>query len=302
MLLDLVRGVLRRKHYSIRTEQSYVDWIKRFILFHGKRHPAQMGKPEVTAFLTHLAVQRDVAVSTQNQALSAILFLYRDVLELDLGWIEGFERPKRPARLPMVLTSVEARAVLAQLEGAKWLMASLLYGSGLRLMECLRLRVKDVDFGYQQILVRDGKGAKDRVTMLPAVVVDPLKAHLARVLALHRRDLEADYGEVWLPHALERKYPRVADVRKPVSCHAFRHSFATHLLENGYDIRTVQELLGHSDVSTTMIYTHVMNKGGRGVRSPLDARAPEPQARAEQPLARCGAVIRNGAESGPAGR
>ena len=331
-LLDLVRGVLRRKHYSIRTEQSYVDWIRRFILFHGKRHSAQMDKPEVSAFLTHLAVERDVAVSTQNQALSAILFLYRDVLELDLGWIECFERPKRPARLPVVLTPMEARAVLAQLEGAKWLMASLLYGSGLRLMECLRLRVKDVDFGYRQILVRDGKGAKDRVTMLPAVVVEPLKAHLARVLSLHQRDLEAGYGEVYLPHALERKYPRaarewnwqyvfpsrklsvdprsgamrrhhldedvlqravkeaarMADVRKPVSCHAFRHSFATHLLENGYDIRTVQELLGHSDVSTTMIYTHVMNKGGRGVRSPLDARASDPQDRAEQPLARYG--------------
>ncbi len=329
-LLDLVRGVLLRKHYSIRTEQSYVDWIRRFILFHGKRHPAQMGKQEVTAFLTHLAVRRDVAASTQNQALSAILFLYRDVLELDLGWIEGFERPKRPARLPVVLTPTEARTVLAQLEGTKWLMASLLYGSGLRLMECLRLRVKDVDFGYRQILVRDGKGAKDRVTMLPTVVIEPLKAHLARVLALHQRDLEAGYGEVYLPHALERKYPRAArewnwqyvfpsrklstdprsgavrrhhldedvlqravkeaartaNVRKPVSCHAFRHSFATHLLENGYDIRTVQELLGHSDVSTTMIYTHVMNKGGRGVRSPLDARAPDAQDRAEQPLAR----------------
>ena len=313
-LLDLVRGVLHRKHYSIRTEQSYVDWIKRFILFHGKRHPAQMDKTQVIAFLTHLAVQRNVAASTQNQALSAILFLCRDVLELDPGWIEGFERPKRPARLPVVLTPAEAHAVLAQLEGTKWLMASLLYGAGLRLMECLRMRIKDVDFGYGQILVRDGKGAKDRVTMLPAAVVEPLKGHLGRVRTLHRRDLEAGYGEVWLPYALERKYPRAArewawqyvfpsrklsadprsgairrhhldedvlqravreaalhaGVRKPVSCHAFRHSFATHLLENGYDIRTVQELLGHADVSTTMIYTHVMNKGGRGVVSPLD--------------------------------
>ncbi len=312
--MDLVRGVLRRKHYSIRTEQSYVDWIKRFILFHGKRHPAQMDKADVTAFLTHLAVQRNVAASTQNQALSAVLFLYRDVLEVELGWVEGFERPKRPARLPVVLTPAEARAVLAQLEGTKWLMASLLYGCGLRLMECLRLRVKDVDFGYGQVLVRDGKGAKDRVTMLPAAIVEPLKAHLVKVRTLHQRDLEAGYGEVWLPHALERKYPRAArewvwqyvfpsrklstdprsgavrrhhldedvlqravkeasrnaNVRKPVSCHAFRHSFATHLLENGYDIRTVQELLGHADVSTTMIYTHVMNKGGRGVKSPLD--------------------------------
>ena len=321
-LLDHVREVLRRKHYSLRTEQSYVDWIKRFILFHGKRHPAEMGRVEVTAFLTHLAVERNVAASTQNQALSAILFLYRNVLEQELEWVEGFERPKRPARLPVVLTSEEARAVLGQLEGAKWLMASLLYGSGLRLMECLRLRVKDIDFGYGQILVRDGKGAKDRVTVLPGTLTEPLKAHLDKVRALHQRDLEAGYGEVSLPYALERKYPRaprewawqyvfpsrklssdprsgairrhhldedvlqravkaaarIADVRKPVSCHAFRHSFATHLLEAGYDIRTVQELLGHSDVSTTMIYTHVMNKGGRGVKSPLD--------RAEQPLAR----------------
>ncbi len=316
-LLDQVRGVLRRKHYSIRTEQSYVDWIRRFILFHGKRHPSQMGKAEVSAYLTHLAVQRDVAASTQNQALSAILFLYRDVLEQELEWIEGFERAKRPARLPVVLTPAETRAVLAQLEGTKWLMASLLYGSGLRLMECLRLRVKDVDFGYGQILVRDGKGAKDRVTMLPQALIEPLQAHLEKVRALHRRDLGAGYGEVYLPYALERKFPRAprewgwqyvfpsrklsadprsgamrrhhldedvlqraikkaarnADVRKPVSCHAFRHSFATHLLENGYDIRTVQELLGHSDASTTMIYTHVMNKGGRGVRSPLDGAA-----------------------------
>jgi integron integrase len=320
-LLDQVRDVLRRKHYSLRTEQSYVDWIKRFILFHGKRHPAEMGKVDVTAFLTYLAVQRNVAASTQNQALSAILFLYRHVLEQELEWVEGFERPKRPARLPVVLTAEEARAVLGQLEGTKWLMGSLLYGSGLRLMECLRLRVKDIDFGYGQILVRDGKGAKDRVTMLPATLTEPLKAHLDRVRTLHRRDLETGYGEVYLPYALERKYPRaprewawqyvfpsrklstdprsgairrhhldedvlqravkaaarIADVRKPVSCHAFRHSFATHLLEAGYDIRTVQELLGHSDVSTTMIYTHVMNKGGRGVTSPLD-RIGEPRA------------------------
>ncbi len=316
-----MRGVLRRKHYSIRTEQSYVDWIKRFILFNAKRHPAQMGKPEVNAFLTHLATQRNVAASTQNQALSAILFLYREVLELELEWVDGFERSKRPVRLPVVLTPAEAHSVLSKLEGTKWLMAGLLYGAGLRLMECLRLRVKDVDFGYGQILVRDGKGAKDRVTMLPQVVIEPLTAHLERVRALHDRDLAAGFGEVWLPHALERKYPRAArewgwqyvfpsrklsadprsgvirrhhldedvlqravkeaarltDVRKPVSCHAFRHSFATHLLESGYDIRTVQELLGHSDVSTTMIYTHVMNKGGRGVKSPLD--------RVEQPIA-----------------
>jgi integron integrase len=313
--------VLRRKHYSIRTEQSYVDWIKRFILFNAKRHPAQMGKAEVTVFLTHLAARRNVAASTQNQALSAILLLYREVLELELEWVDGFERSKRPVRLPVVLTPAEAHSVLAQLDGTKWLMASLLYGAGLRLMECLRMRVKDVDFGYGQILVRDGKGAKDRITMLPQAVIEPLTAHLGRVRALHERDLAAGYGEVWLPHALDRKYPRaarewgwqyifpsrklstdprsgairrhhldedvlqravkeaarLADVRKPVSCHAFRHSFATHLLENGYDIRTVQELLGHSSVETTMIYTHVMNKGGRGVKIPLD--------RAQQPVA-----------------
>ena len=294
-LLDQVRNVLRRRHYSLRTEQSYVDWIKRFILFHGKRHPAEMGKIEVIAFLTHLAVQRNVAASTQNQALSAILFLYRDVLELELGWVEGFERPNRPARLPVVLTPAEARAVLAQLEGTKWLMASLLYGSGLRLMECLRLRVKDADFGYGQILVRDGKGAKDRVTMLPGALVEPLKAHLAKVRTLHQRDLEAGYGEVYLPHALERKYPRaarewawqyvfpsrklstdprsgairrhhldedvlqravkeatrIADVRKPVSCHAFRHSFATHLLEAGYDIPPLEIRTPKQCVTTT---------------------------------------------------
>jgi len=321
-LLEQVRNVLRRKHYSIRTEQSYTDWIRRFILFHGKRHPREMGRPEVVAFLTHLAAKLDVAASTQNQALSAILLLYREVLELELDWAEGFERPKRPARLPVVLTPAEARAVLGQLEGTKWLMAGLLYGCGLRLMECLRLRIKDLDFGYGQIVVRDGKGAKDRTTMLPKSLHAPLKAHLERVMALHRRDLAAGYGEVYLPHALDRKYPRAAQewawqyvfpsrklsadprsgvirrhhvdedalqravkratrlagVGKPVSCHAFRrHSFATHLLESGYDIRTVQELLGHSSVETTMIYTHVMNKGGRGVTRPLD-RAEQPNA------------------------
>ena len=223
-LLNQVRGVLRRKHYSIRTEQSYVDWIRRFILFHGKRHPSQMGKAEVSAYLTHLAVERDVAASTQNQALSAILFLYRDVLERELEWIEGFKRAKRPARLPVVLTPAETRAVLAQLEGTKWLMASLLYGSGLRLTECLRLRVKDVDFGYGQILVRDGKGAKDRVTMLPQALIEPLKAHLEKVCALHRRDLGAGYGEVYLPYALERKYPRAQGMGLAV-----RFSFAQAL-------------------------------------------------------------------------
>jgi integron integrase len=313
-LLERVHHAITRKHYSRRTEESYVHWIKRFIIFHGKRHPLSMAEPEVTAFLNHLAVDRKVAAATQNQALSALLFLYEEVLEHKLAWLERLDRVKRPARLPVVLTMEEAARVIAQLEGTKWLMASLLYGSGLRLMECLRLRVKDVDFAYAQILVRDGKGQKDRVTMLPARVCAPLQAHLVRVKRLHELDLAHGFGEAHLPYALKRKYPRAGfewgwqyvfpsirrsrhpedgvirrhhidekvlqravkeaarrcGVIKPVSCHAFRHSFATHLLENGYDIRTVQELLGHSDVSTTMIYTHVLNKGGRGVRSPLD--------------------------------
>lgn len=314
-LLDQVRETIRVKHYSIRTEKAYVDWIKRFILFHGKKHPSQMGMEEVNQFLTHLATQRDVAAATQNQALSAILFLYKEVLNHELGWLEGFERAKRPARLPVVLSPSEVKGVLAHLDGTLWLMASLLYGAGLRLMECVRLRVKDIDLEYRQIIVRDGKGGKDRATMLPESVVDPLRQHLEKVKILHTKDLQDGFGEVYLPHALERKYPtaarewgwqyvfpaasrskdprsdkkvrrhhldekrlqramkfavRGAGVDKPASCHTLRHSFATHLLENGYDIRTVQELLGHRDVSTTMIYTHVLNKGGRGVRSPLD--------------------------------
>ncbi|MBI2314290.1 MAG: integron integrase [Betaproteobacteria bacterium] len=313
-LLDQVRTAIRALHYSLRTEQTYVHWIKRFIFFHNKRHPATMGEAEVTAYLNHLAVDCRVAASTQNQALSAILFLYKRVLGNELEWLKDLNRVKRPARLPVVLTRGEVQAVLGQLRGTKWLMASLLYGSGLRLMECLRLRVKDVDFEYRQILVRDGKGAKDRVTMLPDTVVDPLKRYLERVKGLHERDLSEGYGEVEMPFALERKYPnagrewgwqfvfpsgnrsadpytgvirrhhvypdtlqravkeavRNAGITKPASCHTFRHAFATHLLESSYDIRTVQELLGHKDVSTTMIYTHVLNKGGRGVQSPLD--------------------------------
>lgn len=313
-LLDQVRDKIRVKHYSIRTEQAYLDWVKRFVLFHGKRHPEAMGAAEVEAFLTHLAVERNVASSTQNQALSAILFLYKEVLGKDLPWLENVERAKRPARLPVVLTPAEVRAVMAHLDGRHRVMAGLLYGAGLRLMECVRLRVKDVDFAYQQITVRDGKGNKDRVTMLPQSVVEPLRDHLAKVRILHGRDVEEGFGEVYLPFALERKYPRagrewgwqyvfpatkrsvdprsgkerrhhideqslqravknavrLAGVNKQASCHTFRHSFATHLLESGYDIRTVQELLGHNDVSTTMIYTHVLNKGGKGVRSPLD--------------------------------
>jgi integron integrase len=319
-LLDLVRDAIRRKHYSYRTEQSYVHWVRRFIFFHGKRHPREMGGDEVSAFLTHLARDRSVAASTQNQALAALLFLYGEVLGARLPWMQGIERARRPVRVPVVLTRDEVRALLSQLEGTKWLMASLLYGAGLRLRECLKLRVKDVDFGYRQIVVRDGKGAKDRVTMLPAAVMEPLRNHLARVKRRHERDLEEGYGEVSLPFALERKYPRAprewgwqyvfpsmklsadpcsgairrhhvfdsvlpraisaaaraAGIAKPVGSHTLRHSFATHLLQGGYDIRTVQELLGHQDVSTTMVYTHVLSKGGRGVASPLD--------RVEQPL------------------
>ena len=313
-LLDQVRDTIRRKHFSLRTEQTYVHWIKRFILFHGKRHPREMGAAEATMFLNHLARERHVASATQNQGLSAILFLYREVLGTPLGWLDGLDRAKRPVRVPTVLTQDEAGRLISQLEGTTRLMTGLLYGAGLRLMECLRLRVKDVDFGYGQILVRDGKGGKDRVTMLPLAAVEPLKQHLVRIKGLHERDLAEGYGEVEMPYALSRKYPnagrewawqyvfpsrkrsvdprtgairrhhvyetvlqravkqaaRSAGISKPVSCHTLRHSFATHLLESGYDIRTVQELLGHKEVTTTMIYTHVLNKGGRGVLSPLD--------------------------------
>ncbi|MBI2508651.1 MAG: integron integrase [Betaproteobacteria bacterium] len=318
-LLDRVRDAIRRLHYSYRTEQRYIHWIKRFIYFHGKRHPADMGAVEVTAFLTHLARERSVASSTQNQALNALLFLYGQVLGKSLPWMDGIERAKRPVRVPVVLTREEVKALLAQLESTKWIMAGLLYGAGLRLRECLKLRVKDVDFGYKQIVVRDGKGSKDRVTMLPAALVEPLRQHLVRVKRLHERDLEEGYGEVELPYAIDRKYPRAgrdwgwqyvfpsikrstdprtgiirrhhvfdsvmpraigaaaraAGVVKPVGSHTLRHSFATHLLQSGYDIRTVQELLGHSDVSTTMVYTHVLNKGGQGVKSPLDLGEPD---------------------------
>jgi integron integrase len=313
-LLDQVRGKIRLKHYSIRTEQAYVDWIKRFILHFGKRHPRELGAADVEAFLTHLAVAGNVAASTQNQAKSALLFLYREVLEAELPWLDNVERARAPKRLPVVLTRDEVHAVLSRLSGTHWLIASLLYGAGLRIMEALRLRVKDVEFSRNEILVRDGKGFKDRVTMLPAALAVPLADHLKRVKALHEQDLTAGRGAVFLPYALERKYPgsardwawqyvfpsanlaedprtgierrhhlqdqavqramrqavRDAGVDKPATPHTLRHSFATHLLEGGYDIRTVQELLGHADVSTTMIYTHVLNKGGRGVTSPLD--------------------------------
>ncbi len=313
-LLDQVRLAIARRHYSPRTEETYIHWIKRLIYFHGKKHPRDMGAGEVTAFLNHLARELDVAAATQNQALAAILFLYKEVLNLPLPWLEGLERASRPVRVPTVLSVPEVQRLLASMQGVKWLMASLLYGAGLRLRECLKLRVKDMDFDYRQILVRDGKGAKDRVTVLPESVIEPLREHLKRVRALHDADLAYGYGDVELPDALARKYPRApyewgwkfvfpshklstdpktgvvrrhhvyenylirgvkeaaraARIAKHVSCHTLRHSFATHLLQSGQDIRTVQELLGHSDVSTTMIYTHVLNRGGRGVMSPLD--------------------------------
>jgi integron integrase len=313
-LLDRVRWHLRVKHYSIRTEQAYVDWIRRYILFHHKRHPNDMAEREISEFLTHLAVEKNVSASTQNQAFAALLFLYQQVLERKLDFIDDVQRVTRPAKLPVVFTPAEARAVLAHLKGDYRLMAELLYGSGLRLMECLRLRIKDVDFGYHRITVRDGKGLRERVALLPQKLQRPLQAQIARVKELHRQDLARGGGRVYLPFALERKYPnaareliwqylfpaakpsidprsgemrrhhisgknlqnavkmavRAAGIRKPASCHTFRHSFATHLLENGYDIRTVQELLGHKNVATTMVYTHVLNRPGLNIRSPLD--------------------------------
>ena len=313
-LLEQMRDRVRARHYSIRTEETYLRRVRDFILFHRKRHPREMGAAEVRDYLTHLAVSRNVAASTQSEALSALLFLYREVLEIKLEWVEGVVRAKRPARLPVVFTREEARAVLDRLDGTKWLMAGLLYGSGLRLMECVRLRVKDVDFARNQITVRGGKGGKDRVTVLPHSLSGPLARHLERVRSLHGRELADGFGAASLPFALARKYPnaerewgwqyvfpsarraidprsgrelrhhvtetalqkavkqavRAAGINRPASCHTFRHSFATHLLEDGYDIRTVQELLGHAGVKTTMIYTHVLNRGGRGVRSPID--------------------------------
>jgi integron integrase len=313
-LLDQVREAIRVRHYSLRTEETYVDWIRRFILFHGKRHPREMGAAEINQFLTHLAVQGEVAASTQNQAFCALLFLYRAVLEVDPGRIEGVVRAQRPHCLPVVLTRAEVQQVLARLEGTAHLVGLLLYGAGLRLLEALRLRIKDLEFGRGGIVVREGKGDKDRVTLLPAVARQPLLVHLERVRRLHERDLAEGFGRVYLPHALERKYPhadrewgwqyvfpaatrsrdprsgvvrrhhlhetviqravkeavRRVGLSKPATPHTFRHAFATHLLEDGYDIRTVQELLGHASVETTMVYTHVLNRGGRAVRSPAD--------------------------------
>jgi len=313
-LLDQVSDVARFRHLSLRTEQAYRSWIKRFILFHGKRHPRDLDAAAVRAFLTHLAVNEHVAASTQNQAFNALLFLYKQVLQIKFPDISGVERARQSRRLPVVFTKAESNAVISQIKGAKGLIVGLLYGSGLRIMEAVRLRVKDLDFGREEITVRDGKGERDRMTMLPQALKHRLQVQVEAVRKLHQEDLKRGYGEVYLPYALERKYRgaakdflwqyvfpaekfsadprsgrirrhhvseqnvqravksalRAAGIRKNGSCHSFRHSFATHLLENGYDIRTVQELLGHKDVRTTMIYTHVLNKGGRGVRSPLD--------------------------------
>jgi len=313
-LLVQMRDCIRVRRYSIRTETSYIDWVRRFILFHGKRHPREMGAGEVEAFLNYLAVERRVSASTQNQAKSALLFLYREVLGVDLPWLEGIVSAKASKRLPVVLTQREAGELLQYLNGTMWLIVALLYGTGMRLLEGLRLRVKDVEFERREIIVREGKGNKDRVTVLPENLIQPLKDQFAKARRLHAQDLEAGGGDVYMPEALARKYPKAArawgwqyafpspvrsvdprsgaqrrhhiypesvqravreaarraDIAKPVSPHVLRHSFATHLLQNGYDIRTVQELLGHKDVSTTMIYTHVLNRGGRGVVSPLD--------------------------------
>ncbi len=313
-LLDHVRAVLRTRHYSYRTEKTYIEWILQYIRFHNIKHPAEMGAAELEAFLTHLAVVRNVAASTQNQALAALLFLYREVLRVDLPWLEKFTPAKKSSRVPVVLTKDEVKIIIGQLKDTNWLIANLLYGAGLRLQEALRLRVKDLDFGFRQITVRDGKGAKDRFTVLPTKLIEPLQKQLTAAQKLHNSDLQNGLGKVWLPFALERKYPnaqtewawqfvfpskslskdprsgqtgrqhispsalqkafkdalRKTRIAKNASPHTLRHSFATHLLQDGYDIRTIQDLLGHKELTTTMIYTHVLNQHRLGVRSPAD--------------------------------
>ena len=313
-LFDLVRQKIQALHYSRSTEKTYIAWIRQYILFHHKRHPSKMGKNEINEFLTYLAVKRKVSASTQNQALCAIVFLYKQILYIDIGLLEGIIRAQRPIRLPVVLSKAEVIAVIKRLEGVTKIVGIILYGSGLRLMECLRLRVKDIDFSSNQIIVRDGKGNKDRITMLPELIKISLNEHLIQVRTIHNLDIKAGFGRVNMPYALSKKYPNSAKewgwqyvfpaikrfrnsttneqgrhhlqetviqkhvkiarndagIVKQASCHTFRHSFATHLLEDGYDIRTVQELLGHRDVRTTMIYTHVLNRGIRGVLSPAD--------------------------------
>lgn len=314
-VMDQLRAALRSRHYSPRTEQAYTMWVRRFLHFHNLRHPAEMCDDEINEFVTHIAVEQKVSASTQTQALSALIFFYRNVIGYNVGELSGLVRAKKSRRLPVVLTRDEVRAVLDRLEGDKWLMASLMYGSGLRLMECLSIRVQDLDFARGELTVRSGKGAKDRTTMLPESVYVPMREHLTVVKRIHKQDLADGWGRVVVPDALAYKYPSApgewrwqwafpqerrwrdpktgaqgrhhvhesivqrtmrhavqsSGITKHAGCHTLRHSFATHLLEAGYDIRTIQELLGHKDVSTTMIYTHVLNKGGRGVRSPLDA-------------------------------
>lgn len=314
-LIDRLREALRARHYSRRTEQTYCHWVKRYIFFHHVRHPAEMAEPEINAFLTHLAVKEKVSASTQNQALCALLFLYRHVLDKPVGDLGEVIHARKPHHVPVVLTRAEVKSVIANLSGDKWLLISLLYGTGLRLTECLQLRVQDIDFARNEITVRGGKGAKDRITMLPEKLKGPLEDHLCKVKKLHDQDLADGWGRVQMPMALDRKYPHApfdwrwqwvfpqehrwknkatgeegrhhmdesllqkavkdavdkAGLTKRATCHTFRHSFATHLLEGGYDIRTVQELLGHKDVKTTMIYTHVLNRGPAGVRSPIDS-------------------------------
>lgn len=313
-LLDRLREALRARHYSKKTEETYCHWVRRYIFFHQLRHPLEMGEPEINAFLTHLAVAEKVSASTQNQALCGLLFLYRHILQREVGDLGDVIRARKPKRLPVVLTREEVKAVLEALHDDKWLMAGLMYGAGLRLMECLRLRIQDLDLQTGEVMIRDGKGGKDRRSMLPQALVPSLQEHLRKVKVIHEKDLADGWGRVPLPNALDRKYPNApsewrwqwafpqenrwknaqtgeqgrhhidesilqkafkvavakAGLVKRATCHTLRHSFATHLLEDGYDIRTVQELLGHNNVKTTMIYTHVLNRGGKGVRSPLD--------------------------------